>query len=96
MPNRFQILSTPDWPSAQPQVNRNFQMLDQENLTKTFNGPNGTKSIIQGRLPNGRYGQLYYDTNGTARILIGQAPDDGRIGIWVSPEGTDVLTQLGG
>lgn len=95
MPNRFQMITGGDLNSITNQVNRNFQMLDQENLTKTFNGPNNTKSIIQGRLPNGRYGLLFCDEDGTPRILIGQAPDDGRMGIWVSTEGEDVLELLG-
>ena len=94
MPNRFQQINATDWSQAQPQVNRNFQALDQENVTKTFNGPNATKSVIQGRLPNGRYGLLFADESGTNRILIGQAPDDGRMGLWVSTEGQDVLELL--
>lgn len=36
---------------------------------------------------------IYYDTD-DARILIGKAPDDGRIGIWVSKTGVDVITEL--
>ena len=76
-------------------INRNFQKLDIESVTKTFSGPSGN-SIIQGRLPYGKYGQIYYDNDGVARILIGQAPDDGRMGIWISSEGEDVITLLGG
>ena len=38
---------------------------------------------------------VYYDSS-DARILIGKAPDDGRIGIWVSKTGVDVVTELGG
>lgn len=94
MPNRFQRITGGDLQSIVNQANNNFAMLDQENLTKTFNGPNATKSIIQGRLPNGRYGLLFADESGTNRILIGQAPDDGRMGIWVSTEGQDVLDLL--
>lgn len=94
MPNRFPSVQGSGNPAFDAAINKNFAMMDVENLTKTFNGPNGTKSIIQGRLPNGRYGQVYYDESGVARILIGQAPDDGRMGIWVSTEGQDVLTLL--
>jgi hypothetical protein len=39
---------------------------------------------------------IYYDNTGLARIYIGQAPVDGRIGIWVSKPGQDVKTLLGG
>lgn len=43
-----------------------------------------------------RYGSLYYDENGTPVALMGQAPDDGRMGIWVAKPGQNVLTLLGG
>jgi hypothetical protein len=39
---------------------------------------------------------IYYDNTGLSRIYIGQAPIDGRIGIWVSKPGQDVKTLLGG
>lgn len=94
MPNRFQNVQGSGNPAFDAAINKNFATLDIENLTKKFLGPNGTNSIVQGRLPNGRYGQVYYDDDGVARILIGQAPDDGRMGIWVSTEGQDVLTLL--
>jgi hypothetical protein len=43
-----------------------------------------------------RYGMLFYDANGIPIILIGQAPDDGRMGMWQVKPGQNVLTQLGG
>ena len=95
MPNRLQNIAPNDMKSMANMINRNFQKLDVESVTKTFSGPSGN-SIIQGRLPSGKYGQIYYDNDGVARILIGQAPDDGRMGIWISKEGQDVLTLLGG
>lgn len=50
-----------------------------------------------GELVSKTYGDstVYYDAS-DARILIGKAPDDGRIGIWVSKTGVDVVTELGG
>ena len=36
---------------------------------------------------------IFYDSS-DARILIGQAPIDGRIGIWISKEGIDVIDEL--
>ena len=93
MPRRFRTV-TGHGRDAFAQINRNFQMIDGEGITKTFNGPNRNHSIVQGRLPNGKYGQIYYDDDGTARILIGQAPDDGRMGVWVSQPGQDVLDLL--
>lgn len=38
----------------------------------------------------------YYDKAGQARIRIGQAPDDQRMGIWMTKPGQDVITNLGG
>lgn len=38
---------------------------------------------------------IYYDSI-NPRIVIGQSPDDGRIGIWVSKPGISVITELGG
>jgi len=80
-------------PQNYGQVNDIVRSLNKEQTTKTFKQPNGN-SIINGRLPNGRYGSLYYDSTNTARILIGQAPIDGRIGIWISKEGIDVIDEL--
>lgn len=94
MPNRFPIIGGgSDFKAVVNQINRNFQQLDVESVTKTFKGQVGN-SIVQGRYADNRYGQVYYDDSGVARILIGQAPDDGRMGIWVSNEGEDVLELL--
>ena len=46
--------------------------------------------MLSGRLPNGRYGEVFYDSTGTPRILIGQSPKDGRPGIWVTKPGCNV------
>lgn len=96
MPNRFRPINAgTSYDMAMSQINQNFQQLDAESVTKAYKGLAGN-SIVEGRLPNNRYGQLYYDDSGKARILIGQAPDDGRMGIWVSADGQDVIDQLGG
>lgn len=42
-----------------------------------------------------RTGYLFSDAN-SRRIKIGSAPDDGRVGIWVSKPGEDVIDLLGG
>ena len=34
------------------------------------------------------------DVSGTRRILMGNAPDDGRSGLWVSAPGKDVIEEL--
>ena len=74
------------------QVNDIIRQLDKEQVTKTFK-QSGGNSIITGKLPvENSYGTLIYDSNNIARILIGTY--DGRVGIWVSKEGIDVLTEL--
>jgi hypothetical protein len=68
-------------------------MLDAETYAKTIsNGKNS--QMISGKLPNGRYGELFYDAGGMPRILIGQAPSDGRPGIWITKEGFNVLDEV--
>ena len=57
---------------------------------------NGVIAMQVGKYNATRYGQLFYDSNGVPIILIGQAPDDGRMGIWQVKPGQNVLTQLGG
>ena len=50
--------------------------------------------MVSGKLPNGRYGEVFYDAGGMPRILIGQAPGDGRPGIWITKEGFNVLDEV--
>lgn len=73
------------------QVNDMVRQLNREQVTKTFKQPGGN-SQIQGKLPyEGGYGSLYYDADGTPRIIIGIAPD-GEIDIGVSIEGEDITS----
>ena len=94
MPNRFTpISSSQSTKTALQQINNNFMMLDAETYAKTIsNGKNS--QMISGKLPNGRYGELFYDAGGMPRILIGQAPSDGRPGIWITKEGFNVLDEV--
>lgn len=95
MPNRFSPLSSKaKLPSIVRQINDNFRQLDAETNSKTIIAGGGKNAMQSGRLPNGRYGEIFYDDTGTARILIGQAPEDGRPGIWVTKSGYDVLTEV--
>ena len=97
MPYRFMTLSAQGVPpNFVAQLNKNLAALDNEAVTKTFNGASGGNSLVLGKLPNDRYGLLLYDENGIPNILIGQAPDDGRMGIWVADTGENVLELLGG
>lgn len=95
MPNRFTPLSSKaGLPSIVRQVNDNFRQLDAETNSKTIIAGGGKNAMLSGRLPNGRYGEVFYDNTGTPRILIGQAPNDGRPGIWVTKPGFNVLTEV--
>ena len=95
MPNRFSPLSSKaGLPSTIRQINDNFRQLDAETNSKTIQGGGGKNAMISGRLPNGRYGELFYDTSGTPRVLIGQAPKDGRPGVWVTKAGFNVLNEV--
>lgn len=68
-------------------------MLDAETYAKTIsNGKNS--QMVSGKLSNGRYGEVFYDAGGMPRILIGQAPNDGRPGIWITKEGFNVLDEV--
>lgn len=76
-------------------TNKALERFDGESITKTFRQAGGN-AVITGRLPGGGYGTLYYDANGIPSILIGQAPDDKRMGMWQAKPGQNVVTQLGG
>lgn len=78
------------------QINDMVRNLNKEQQVKTFNGTNGEPAVTIGKYETGKYGLVGSDTSGYRRILIGQAPDDGRPGIWVSRAGIDVITELGG
>lgn len=95
MPNRFTPLSSKaKLPAIVQKINANFRQLDAEANSKTIQGGMGKKAMISGRLPNGRYGEVFYDSTGTPRILIGQAPSDGRPGIWITKAGYNVLEEV--
>jgi hypothetical protein len=94
MPNRFTpINSKQNAQKAFQTINNNFMMLDAETYAKTIsNGKNS--QMVSGKLPNRRYGEVFYDAGGMPRILIGQAPGDGRPGIWITKEGFNVLDEV--
>ena len=99
MPNRFQsINSAMPLPQIVAAMNRNFAALDGEANTKVISGPGGKPAKISGLLPTGKFGDLFYDADGRgiAQILLGQAPDDGRPGLWIMLGDYDVLSELGG
>lgn len=75
-------------------TNRALERFDGESITKTFRQAGGN-AVVQGRLPSGGYGTLYYDSDGIPIILIGQHPVDGHMGIWQTKPGINVLTELG-
>ena len=95
MPNRFIPLSSKTkLPGVIRQVNDNFRQLDAETYSKTIMQGGGKIAMQSGRLPNGRYGEVFYDATGMPRILIGQAPKDGRPGIWITKSGYNVLDEV--
>ena len=94
MPNRFTpINSNQSTKEALQRINNNFMMLDAETYSKTISGC-GNPQMISGKLSNGRYGEVFYDAGGMPRILIGQAPTDGRPGIWITKQGFNVLEEV--
>ena len=94
MPNRFTpITSKQNTQKALQAINNNFMMLDAETYSKTISG-GGSTQMITGKLSNGRYGEVFYDTSGMPRILIGQAPNNGRPGIWITRPGYNVLNEV--
>lgn len=58
-----------------------------------FNDRNGNKLVSIGQFGFG-YGILLYE-NGIPCILLGSAPDDGRMGFWSASKGKNVLELLG-
>lgn len=96
MPYKFnQLNPNSDMASLISQLNKNFAQLDQATVTQVFK-KGDDNAIIFGKYANNRYGLLISDDNGVRRVLVGQAPDDGRPGSWISKEGQDVITLLGG
>lgn len=94
MPNKFTpINSNQDIKKALQQINNNFMMLDAEVYTKNIS-TGGNTMMSSGKLGSGRYGEVFYDATGTPRILIGQAPGDGRPGIWITKKGYDVTKEV--
>ena len=94
MPNKFNpIASNQGVKTALQAANKNFMMLDAEVFTKTIK--QGSKTQMEsGRIGNNRYGEVFYDGTGMPRILIGQAPGNGRPGIWITKAGYDVLKEV--
>lgn len=78
------------------EINDMVRQLNREQQVKTFKAANDINAVIIGKYMEGRYGLVISDSSGNRRVLLGQAPDDGRPGHWISDEGQDVITLLGG
>ena len=78
------------------QINDMTRQLNKEQQVKVFNGANNTNAIIIGKYADNRYGLVISDATGFRRVLTGQHPVDGRPGSWISKDGIDVITELGG
>lgn len=83
------ISSKADLSTAINTLNSMIRSLAAENQTKTISQSGGS-AIISGKLSNGAYGEVIYDTNGTPRILIGQKANGEPI-IAISKKGKNVL-----
>lgn len=93
MAERFTpISSKASLKDALSQISRNFQMLDAETSTKTISKGGGNKQMISGRLPEGRYGDVYFDSSGMDRILVGQ-DSEGEPIIAITGSGYSVLEE---
>ena len=94
MPNKFNPIDSNQGTTAALQaINHNFLMLDAEAYTKDIT--DGSNSQIRfGKLVNERYGLEVFDSGGMPRILIGQAPKDGRVGLWVTKPGFNVENEI--
>nr|DAD62647.1 MAG TPA: hypothetical protein [Caudoviricetes sp.] len=94
MANRFTpIPSNASLQQALQLINRDLMALDNEATTKNYKQAGGN-AVTMGRLPNKKYGISLSDTGNKQRILLGQHPKDGHIGLWISKEGIDVMDEL--
>ncbi len=75
------------------QINDVTRQLNKEQVTKVYKGPNNTNAITIGKYGEG-YGFLQANTSGEKHILLGQAPNDGREGLWIISDGYDVIQDL--
>lgn len=87
------ISSKATLPTAINSLNTIIRSLTAENVTKTVSQSGGS-AVITGKLSNGTYGQVIYDTDNTPRILVGQKSDGEPI-IAISVKGKDVLELVG-
>jgi len=90
------ILSSNSYGQNIGQINDISRQFQNEQQVKVFRGPNSTNAVVIGKYSDSRYGLVISDDTGVPRVLIGQAPNDGRPGSWVSKDGQNVITLLGG
>ncbi len=94
MANRFTpIPSKANLQQALQLINRDLMALDAEATTKKYKQAGGN-AVVMGRLPNKKYGIALSDIGGKQRILLGQHPKDGHIGLWITKENIDVMDEL--
>lgn len=94
MANRFTpIPSNVNLQQALQLINRDLMALDAESTTKNYKQAGGN-AVTMGRLPNKKYGISLSDTGNKQRILLGQHPKDGHVGLWITKDGIDVMDEL--
>lgn len=67
-------------------------VLDENAGELRVNRKNGPVTVTLAKLNS--LGFTYAELDGTNRIHIGAAPNDGRIGDWISKPGVDVIEEL--
>lgn len=94
MANRFTpIPSNANLQQALQLINRDLMALDAEATTKSYKQAGGNAVVI-GKLPNKKNGITLSDNGNRQRILLGQHPKDGHVGLWITKEGIDVMDEL--
>ena len=72
MSNRFIPLQGGDIGQLVAGINRNFQKLDREAVTKSIRGPNGSTAVIFGMRPNKTFGLDFRNSKNNLGLALGQ------------------------
>ena len=87
------ISSKAKLPTAINSLNTVIRQLAANASTQVVN-QGGGKALVSGKLSNGRYGEVFYDSNGVARILVGQ-DSSGEPVVALSGDNTSILDSNG-
>lgn len=87
------ISSKAKLPTAINSLNTVIRQLAATSSTQVVN-QGGGKALVSGKLSNGKYGEVFYDANGVARILVGQ-DSNGEPVVALSGDDTSILDSNG-